>query len=156
MSSTSKDIIERLRHANMAHGGLDVEKLVPRRPDRGIRGDRSPDDRARAWGRREPRRGSDGGARRPQSAGTVNDWSDEQTADPLPIPTTADFPRWRSVELVEMDSAADRAGALSRRSPVGEVMRGERLQSAGTVNDGSDNRLPIRTMQAARRFASAW
>ena len=23
-----KDIIERLRHANMAHGGLDVEKLV--------------------------------------------------------------------------------------------------------------------------------
>jgi hypothetical protein len=28
MRPSLKDIIERLRHANMAHGGLDVEKLV--------------------------------------------------------------------------------------------------------------------------------
>ena len=46
MRPSLKDIIERLRHANMAHGGLDVEKL----PDRSIRGDRSSDDRALASG----------------------------------------------------------------------------------------------------------
>jgi hypothetical protein len=28
MRPSLKDIIERLRHANMAHGGLDVEKLL--------------------------------------------------------------------------------------------------------------------------------
>ena len=28
MRPSLKDIIERLRHGNMAHGGLDVEKLV--------------------------------------------------------------------------------------------------------------------------------